>query len=214
MRLRLRMSLPLIAAALLVSPVSAADSNPFGQAKKPYSADSRMSADGHVMDARVFVDGPRERRETRMQGMTQVMIIDRAKRTAVMLMPERKFAMNTDFAKAEGKRDPKNMRWTVTAVGEETVNGVRATKRRVEGVGQGGDRVSGFVWSTGDAIVVRSELDVTQRGRTSKFRQDLSNLKIGPQGPDLFRVPSDYQTMDRPAMPPGMPAIPGQPPRR
>lgn len=206
-----------ISAAAWAMPAAATDGNPFGPAKRPYAADGRMAADGHTMTFKLFVDGPRERRETSMRGGRQVMILDRGRRTAVMLMPERKMAMNTDFAKARGKADPENMRWTTRALGQETVGGVRATKHRVDGTGRRGEQVGGFVWTTADAIVVRMELDVAQRGRTSRFTQELSNLKVGPQAPQLFVVPSDYQTMKIPqgipGMPQGIPGMPGQPTR-
>ncbi|WP_374450353.1 hypothetical protein, partial [Stella sp.] len=89
----------------------------------------------------------------------------------------------------------------------EELGGRTVTRHHVDGRGADGARVVGEVWLTDERIPLKSALDVTEEGQTVRIVQELSDLRIGPIDPDLFRVPPGYQRMP-------LPAGGGQPPTR
>ncbi|BBK32733.1 hypothetical protein EDC65_5240 [Stella humosa] len=188
----------LVALALLsfVPAATAAEFGPFGFPTTPYSADSRVTADGQTMTARIHADGPRERREVKDGEMAHTMLIDHAGKKAMMLLVEDKTAMEVDMGDEAG---PDAMKWTTQVVGPEQVGGLATTKHHIDGKAANGDRVVGHVWLTADKIPVKSELDATEDGQTARVVQELTNLKVGPVDPALFAVPAGYKRMQMPA---------------
>ncbi|BBK40899.1 hypothetical protein STVA_09190 [Allostella vacuolata] len=197
----------LLALVLLpLAPAAAvAQTGPFGLPTVPYSADSRISADGQTMTARIHADGPRERREVKGGEMAHTMVIDHQTKKAIMLVEEQKVAMEVDMGAAGAGAEPDDMKWKTEALGSETVGGIATTKHRIDGQGSDGERVAGHVWLTADKIPLKSELDVTEEGRTMRVVQELVNLKVGPVDPALFAVPAGYQRMQMPMGGPGVP---------
>ncbi|MGE0714928.1 MAG: hypothetical protein AB7P02_05755 [Alphaproteobacteria bacterium] len=180
-----------VAAAVAATAAAAADIGPFGTPAVPYTADSTVTADGKRIAARVYADGPRERRETTVEGRRQILLVDRSLARATVLIPEQHTAMEIDVRNAgEGVGD---IKWTTREIGPEPQGGVPAVKHAVEGANARGDRIVGTVWITADRIPVRAELDVTADGRTRHVTQTLSNLRIGPVNPAMLAVPADYR---------------------
>lgn len=193
-------------AALLTAPAAvAADIGPFGLPTAPYSAESRVTADGRTVTARIHADGQRERREIRDDGVEQIMLIDHGTQKATMLIVEQKVAMEVDMDATGGPMTP--TKWETREVGREEVAGRPVTRHRIDGRGSDGARVAGDVWLTAEKIPVKSELDVTEDGQTVRVVQELTNLRIGPVDPALFQVPAGYQKMP---MPKGLGAPPTQ----
>jgi len=174
---------------------ASAQPGPLGTPTSPYTADSRMTAGGQQIDAKIAVAGTNERRELTMRGQRSITLIDHKTQKAVMLMPAQKMAMDVAMSQAAGPTSPGDMKWTTQAVGPERVGNVDATKYKVEGSNAQGSKTSGHVWATAERIMVKSEFDITDKGRTTKVSQVLSNLKIGPIDPTLFQVPPDYRRM-------------------
>lgn len=190
--------------ALFAAPLAhAADFGPFGLPTAPYSADSRITADGRSIAARIHADGQRERREIREEGMEQVMLIDHGTKKATMLVVEQKVAMEVDMAAAG---DPMSAtKWKTRELGREQLGGHAVTRHHIDGQGEDGARVVGEVWLTKEKIPLKSALDVTEEGQTVRVVQELSNVRVGPVDAKLFEVPAGYQRM---AMPAGMAAPP------
>lgn len=184
-------------AALLAAPMAAAaEIGPFGLPTAPYSADSRITADGRTIDARIHADGQRERREIRAEGMEQVMLIDHGTQKATMLIVEQKVAMEVDMDATGGPMAA--TKWETREIGREELAGRTVTRHHVDGSGADGARVVGEVWLTDEKIPVKSALDVTEEGQTVRIVQELSNLRIGPVDPALFQVPAGYQKVPMP----------------
>lgn len=185
----------------LAPAAAAADMGPFGPPTAAYSADSKITADGQTINARVHADSDRERREIGEGDAAQVMLIDHKAKKATMMIVEQKVAMEVDMSDEDAAGAPGEMKWTTEALGDEAVDGVNATKHRVDGKGAGGAHVVGLVWVTPEKIPVKSKLDVTDNGETVHIEQELSNLKIGPVDAALFAVPDDYRRMQMPKEP-------------
>ncbi|MCC7272721.1 MAG: hypothetical protein IT561_08635 [Alphaproteobacteria bacterium] len=192
-----------LAVLVFASAGAAADLGPFGTPTVPYTADSTVSADGRNIAAKVYADGARERRETTVEGRTQILLVDRDQQKATVLLPEQKTAMEVDVRNAGAGRAG-DIKWTTRELGPEALGPVAAVKHAVEGANGRGDRIAGIVWITAERIPVKAELDVTADGRTRHVSQLLSNLKVGPVDPALLTVPADYRRVVPPAgTPPG-----------
>lgn len=184
---------------------------PFGPAKVAYTADSRVSAQGQTLDSKVYVDGERERREMAARGMTQIVLLDRARKTATMLMPSQRMAMDMNLAKLAGPEAGEDIAWSTKAMGSETIAGVATTRHRIDGRNKKGETITGVVWMTRDNIPMKADLEIAQNGQKSRVVQELRNLRVGPLDPALFVVPAGFQRVQMPNVPAGM--IPGQPKR-
>ncbi|WP_374450161.1 hypothetical protein [Stella sp.] len=186
-------------AALLAAPAAswAAEIGPFGLPTAPYAADSRITADGRTVTARIHADGARERREIRDGDLRQVMLIDHDAKRATMLIVEQKVAMEVDMDATGGPMA--ETKWETRELGREELGGRTVTRHHVDGRGADGARVVGEVWLTDERIPVKSSLDVTEEGQTVRIVQELSNLRIGPVDPALFQVPAGYQKVPMPA---------------
>ncbi|MCC7272722.1 MAG: hypothetical protein IT561_08640 [Alphaproteobacteria bacterium] len=183
---------------------AAADIGPFGAPRASYTADATITVGRQSVAARIFGDGPRERRETIIQGVPQIFLLDQRARTAVLLMPGARLAIEADIRTVPGAGEAIDMRWTTRPLGAETVAGVHATRHRVDGVNARGDRLSGEVWLTRENIPVRVELEFRGARRRTAIRQELHNLKVGPVDPRLLRVPAGFRRLPMPA---GLPSF-------
>ncbi len=201
----IRALLALLAAQLTAgSAALAADIGPFGLPTAPYSAESRITADGETMTARIHSDGLRERREVRGGELAHIMLIDHGAKRATMLVAEQKVAMEVDMDATGGPMT--ETKWETREIAREQLGGRSVTRHHIDGRGADGARVTGEVWLTDEKIPVKSALDVTEDGQTVRVVQELTDLRIGPVDPALFAVPPGYQRMP---MPTG-----GQPPTR
>ena len=82
-------------------------------------------------------------------------------------------------------------------IGRETIDGEETTKYRFQ-VSTPGGSSNGFAWVTDDGILMRSESETTtgDADRTpGRMVTTLQELRVGPQDPALFELPSDYQKM-------------------
>jgi outer membrane lipoprotein-sorting protein len=194
-----------------------------GQLPRPvvdYSADVVMAmshgSGGEPMTiaGKLYASGKKERRETTMMGRTSVIITRRDKKVSWILIPERKMYMEHQATAQE--EDP-YAAWeaagvTLTKLGQETVNGVQATKYRADAAAKDGHTDTGLLWMTKENIPVRMEAQVPEEG--GQVTIDYTHIKIGTQDAALFEVPPGYQKMVMPqlgAMPgaPGRGALPG-----
>ena len=70
-------------------------------------------------------------------------------------------------------------------VGQETVNGVRTTKYRIDHVSAGGSRTQGYAWLSAQGVLMRIDGTITRGngGRPLAIRMQLANLAVGPAEP-------------------------------
>lgn len=199
------------AAAMFLTLLSAfpARTAEFPYPKVGYSADVRMDMgkdpNGRpmILTGKVYFSGEKERRETVGFGHKTIIIWRRDKGLSWHLIPEQRMYMerrgSVDDQDPEGMMREGDVK--VTKLGSETVNGMGATKYRIETTHEDGSRSVGHYWVTQDDVPVRME----GTSKNQHFRIDYTNIKTGNQDPRLFEVPAGYQRM-------AMPQIPGSPP--
>ena len=168
-----------------------------------YSAVETISTPRGEIKAKVFVTPRMKRME--MQGGTQVLRFDKG--VMWVIMPQQSMYMEKPIAAAPGG-SAKLKFIEKKKLGQETVNGIKATKYKTAAVDKEGNRLEGFSWYSAEGILVRNDMKTTSSaGRSMTVKSELSELQVGSQNPALFEPPQDYQKF---AMPAGMPGgIPG-----
>jgi hypothetical protein len=173
--------------------------------KVEYSADSSMEMEQGSMKGRVYSAPGKERREMDQNGQKIITIMRLDKKMVWMLMPEQKMYMENPMD--DSKPQPGNMsgyKVEQTVVGPETVNGVKATKGKVVMTDSKGTKMGGFMWTTSDGIVVKTDVLAMDNDKKMRIKMDLTNLKVGHQDPALFEIPAGYTSMSMGGMFGGM----------
>jgi hypothetical protein len=184
-----------LASVLLVPALSGAAPPP--EPKVEYSADSTIETeDGLTMKSHIYHAPGKERIEVGGPG-GNVTIIRRDKNVMWQLMGNMYVEMPLHRPDVH---DPQEMDVQQTAVGEETVNGVRTTKYKVSATEKDGSKFGGFFWTTKDGIMVKMDLLSKEGNEKVRIHQELTNLKIGKQDPKLFEIPPGYTKNDLGAM--------------
>jgi len=177
-----------------------------------YAADVAMQMTGHgaghgplEVKGKVYVAGEKRRRETTLMGRTNVVINRRDKKVSWILIPEQNGYTEQG---TDGMNDDPYASWekagvTLTKLGQETVNGVAATKYRAEAQAKDGYMDTGLLWMTKENIPVRLEAHI--KGQDSQLVVNYTNIKTGKQDAALFEVPPSYHKMDMPKVG-GMPS--------
>lgn len=173
----------------------------YQEPKVDYSADEYMETEQVNMKAKVYHTGGKERREQDMGGMQQIQIIRRDKNLIWMLMPQQKMYMEMPLEEGKGKSaDVSGYKIEESSViGEEVVNGVKATKSKVIMSDSKGNKLGGFIWNTKENITVKMDLLAKAEGSKMRMKTELKNLKIGKQDSKLFEIPSNYIKAGMPA---------------
>ena len=158
-----------------------------------YSADRVMETSAGTFEGKVYAAKDKERSETRMQGMTSVMILRRDKQLGYMLMPTQKMYQQMDFAKAQQQSGGQAAdQVEITEVGSDTIEGQPTTKYKL--IMKDGS-AGGFMWFTKDGILMKMDTVVKNGRNKSRMTVTLKNLKIGSQDASLFEVPTGYNAM-------------------
>jgi hypothetical protein len=184
-----------LASALLLPAISVAAPPP--EPKAEYSADSTMETEGGMtMKSRVYHAPGKQRMEMGGAG-GNVTIMRRDKKVIWQLMGNMYMEMPMNRPDAH---DPNDMDVQQTAVGDETVNGVKTTKYKVIATKKDGSKFGGFFWTTKDGITVKMDLLSKEGDKKMRIMSELTNLKIEKQDPKLFEIPSGYTKNDMGAM--------------
>ena len=99
-------------------------------------------------------------------------------------------------------------------IGRETMDGHLTTRRAVVATKKGVPGLKATTWTTDDGIMVRASGKTINNGHESSFRMRLKDIRIGPQAPSLFEVPSGYMKMEVPAFVGSMGSAPPARPAR
>lgn len=170
------------------------------QSTVEYSADMVMTSGQISSTGKIYhALGGKDRMEMNAQGTTAITITRTDKKVAWVLMPAQNMYMEMSLeesAKKSGKTNVSDCDMDLSSLGDETVNGVRATKNKVSGSCPDNTKYDGTMWITKDGIMVKMESVATVDGQQANVNMDLKNLKIGPQEASLFEVPAGYQKFD------------------
>ncbi len=178
-------------AALLFAGTAAA------QQERPnveYSADQSIETAQFSMSGKLYYAPGKERREMIQSGMRSVNIMRRDKNVMWMLIPETKASM--EMAMSGSQNNPGDLsayKMEFTKLGKETVNGVETSKGKLIVTDLDGRKMRGFMWKTKEGIMVKMDVIATTKGQKMRMKQEITNLKIGKQDPQLFEIPPGYQ---------------------
>ncbi len=165
-----------MALSVVLVPLTVSAASP-PEPRVDYSADSTMEMDeGMTMKSHVYHTSGKERME--MGGADgSVTIIRKDKKVMWQLMGDMYMEMALDQSNSS---ELSAMDVEQTAVGKETINGVKTTKSKVIATKKDGSKFGGFFWTTkeGDKKV--------------RMASELTNLKIEKQDPALFEIPAGH----------------------
>ena len=199
-----------LSAALIVfsslfsyQPVSAAFME---RPKVEYSADSTMQTEEGTIQQHVYATPTKERKEMLTgAGDGGIMIFHFDKKVLWILMPSEKMYMEHAIGGGQGQRDdPSQWTYEHTAVGDETLDGVRVTKYKTIATSTDGKKYGGFSWRTKEGITLKQDMLYKEGKEKKRMLIELSNLKIGKQDPTLFEIPEGFTKLDMAGMMGGM----------
>jgi hypothetical protein len=187
-----------------------------GQMSRPqaeYSADARIEDEQGTTQQKIFVTPTKERKEMLTgSGEGAVMIFRHDTKTMWTLMPSENLYMEYSLAGAHGqgqKNDPSQWTYEDTAMGEETLDGIKVTKFKTIATSTDGKKYGGFSWRTKEGINIKQDLLYKEGNDKKRMLTELSNLKIGRQDPKLFEIPDGFTKFDMGGMMGGMMGGPG-----
>jgi|GEM_PF-268090 len=203
----------------------AAQATPMNRPQAEYSADATVENEEGTTKQKIFVTPTKERKELLTgsgEGAVQIFRYDN--KVMWMLMPSEKMYMEHSISGGPSKGSDTSQ-WTYedTAMGEETLNGVKVTKYKTIATSTDGKKYGGFSWRTKEGINVKQDLLYKEGNDKKRMLTELSNLNIGRQDPKLFEIPEGFTKFDmggmmggmgRPGMgqPMGRPDVSGMPP--
>ncbi|HEX4112843.1 MAG TPA: hypothetical protein VH020_09935 [Stellaceae bacterium] len=160
-----------------------------GNASVPYSATRIVTVNGKSYTGKVFHSPGEQRHDVDINGIPLSFILDLADDRGVVILPA--LVSYIEFPLPPLLSELDRRRLDRKAVGEETIDGVRATKYRIDYVATDGTRGDGFLWLSRDNILLRIEGRIERRGHRKPMvvSMRLSDLRVGPQDHNLFKVP-------------------------
>lgn len=191
---------------LCLAAVSPAQAIQMTRPQVEYSADSMMQTEEGTMQQHVYVTPTRERKEMLTgAGDGGIMIFRFDTKQLLILMPSEKMYLEQSMAARQGQRDdPAQWTYEDTAMGDETLNGVKVTKYKTIATSTDGKKYGGFSWRTKEGINLKQDLLYKEGNEKKRMLIELSNLKIGKQDPKLFEVPEGFTKFDMGGMMGGM----------
>lgn len=198
---------------------------PMGRPQAEYSADETIQNEEGTIQQRVYVTPTKERKELLTgagEGAVQIYRYD----TKVMwqVMPSEKMYMEHAIGGGQTRgSDPSQWTYEDTAMGEETLNGIKVTKYKTIATSTDGKKYGGFSWRTKEGINVKQDLLYKEGNEKKRMLTELNNLKISRQDPQLFEIPEGFTKLDMGGMmgmmgrqgmgqPMGRPDMTGTPP--
>jgi hypothetical protein len=178
-----------------------------------YSADSMVQNEEGTMKQKVFVTPTKERKETLTgAGEGAVMIFRYDTKVMWTLMPAESMYMEQSIGGGQGRgSDPSKWTYEDAAMGEETLNGVRATKYQTRATRTDGNTYGGFSWRTREGIPIKQDLLYKEGNDKKRMLTELTNVQIGSQDPKLFEIPEGFTKFDMGGMMGGMMSGMGRP---
>lgn len=200
-----------------------AQAAPMNRPQAEYSADATVENEEGTTKQKIFVTPTKERKEMLTgsgEGAVQIFRYDN--KVMWMLMPSENMYMEYSIGGGPSKGSDTSQ-WTYedTAVGEETLNGMKVTKFKTIATSTDGKKYGGFSWRTKEGINLKQDLLYKEGNEKKRMLTELNNLQIGRQDPKLFEIPEGFTKFDmagmmggmgRPGQPMGRPDMSGTPP--
>jgi outer membrane lipoprotein-sorting protein len=197
MEWKMKKILNLIIFATLISlSFSAGASEKMKEPTVEYSGDMVMESDQGSMTTKLnYALGGKQRMEISAGGQNTIMILRQDKKVSWVLMPQQNTYMEMSISDASKKTgtNVNDCDMDISSQGNETVNGVSATKSKVSMSCPDNTKYDGTMWVTKEGIMVKMDAVAGQGSTQGHIKIDLKNLKIGPQEASLFEIPAGYQ---------------------
>jgi hypothetical protein len=167
-----------------------------------YSADATIQSEEGTIQQKIFVTPTKERKEMLTGGGDGgVMIFRFDSKVVWILMPSENMYMEHAMGANRGQRDdPSQWIYEDTAMGDETLNGVKVTKYKTIATSTDGKKYGGFSWRTKEGINLKQDLLYKEGNEKKRMLTELSNLKIGQQDQKLFEIPQGFTKFDMAGM--------------
>ena len=177
--------LGILAWTIAASPVHAAV---VGDASVPYSATRIVTVNGKIYEGKVFHTPGKQRHDADINGIPMVFILDIAHRDGVVALPMLNSYVDIPLPPLMAELDRRKLERD--AVGEDRVNGMRATKYRVDYTASDGSHGEGLIWLSRDNILLKLNGRITRAHHHKPMivSMRLDDLKLGPQPKDLFLI--------------------------
>ena len=199
------MLVALIGLVTIAVPLTA-QATPMNRPQAEYSADATVENEEGTTKQKIFVTPTKERKEMLTgsgEGAVQIFRYDN--KVMWMLMPSEHMYMEHSMGGGPSKgSDTSQWSYEDTAMGEETLNGVRVTKYKTIATSTDGKKYGGFSWRTREGINVKQDLLYKEGNEKKRMLTELSNLQIGRQDPTLFEIPEGFTKFDMGGMMGGM----------
>ena len=188
-----------------------AQAAPINRPQAEYSADATVENEEGTTKQKIFMTPTKERKEMLTgsgEGAVQIFRYDN--KVMWMLMPSEHMYMEYPIGGGPSKGSDTSQ-WTYedTAMGEETLNGVRVTKYKTIATSTDGKKYGGFSWRTKEGINLKQDLLYKEGTEKKRMLTELSNLQVGTQDPKLFEIPDGFNKFDMGGMMGGMMGGPG-----
>jgi hypothetical protein len=192
--------LSVLAGALLGMPAGGAWAAMLGDAALSYSALRTVTVDGRSYTGTVFHVPGHERHEQEIAGIPEVILLDASAKKGALLLPGIKAYVDFAFPPLLAELDDPDLRHA--PLGQETVNGVRTTKYRIDHTAADGSHARGFAWVSAQGVLMRIEGTFIPYGAANgtAISMELAQLTPGPQDRRLFELPAGLLSLPSAAL--------------
>jgi hypothetical protein len=192
-----RIGLSSLAALLFVAAVAqpAAAARMLGDPSVSFSADSTITVGDRSFRGKVFAVPGSQRHEQSIGGIPQVIILRANDAKGWLVLPQLASYVEFNFAPAAFELAQPDL--LSPPLGEETIDGHRATKYRAEHSARDGTLVDGYVWLTREGIPMRLDGMVTpaRGGKPTPVHLELAHVREGAQPANLFVLPQNLNKL-------------------
>ena len=190
-----------ISAVLTFAAFGAARAAIVGDARVSYSATRSVTVDDKSYSGRTFHIPGHQRHDQAINGFEQEVILDLPSRHGWFILPKMTTYVDFPLPKILTELDEKHL--AGKAVGEEAVRGVPTTKYHLTYTASDGVAGEGNLWRSRDNILMRIDANFTRPGhRPTHIHEELSDLRLGPQDPKLFKLPPNMVKLPAEALEP------------
>jgi hypothetical protein len=191
----------LVGIAVLAGPAQAAP-RMLGDPSVPFSADRTLTIGDRSFTGKLYATPGSQRHEQRIGGVDQVIILHGKDARGWLVLPTLNSYVEFWFARAATELKADDL--LSTKLGEETIDGQRTTKYRIEHTARDGTMADGYVWLTREGIPMRLDgmYSPANGGEPTNVHMEMSNVRQGPQDPSLFAVPQNMMKLPGGALAP------------
>ena len=154
---------------------------------------------------KVYHAKTKERQELRgeMIGVESIAIVRKDKKVCMGAYAGEQDIHGAAFRRGNEHSNMPDGDYELTKIGLETLNGHKTTKSKFTCVLKDGKLLEGFLWMTGEGIIVKMDAAGKDPERDARVKIELTNIKIGKQDDSLFELPPGYNKLNVINLPPG-----------